>query len=53
MRFPWAKMYFNTVYVLGLKYILGPSQSHCNSCVAQAQAEMTESAQVSKYALEN
>lgn len=53
MRFLWAKMYFNTVYVLGLKYILDPSQSHCNSCVAQAQAEMTESAQVSKYALEN
>lgn len=46
-------MYFNTVYVLGLKYVLGPSQSHCNSCVAQAQAEMTASAQVSKYALEN
>ena len=46
-------MYFNTVYVLGLEYVLGPSQSHCNSCVAQAQAEMTESAQVSKYALEN
>lgn len=46
-------MYFNTVYVLGLKYVLGPSQSHCNSCVTQAQAVMTESAQVSKYALEN
>lgn len=46
-------MYFNTVYVLGLKYVLGPSQSQSNSCVAQAQAEMTESAQVSKYALEN
>ena len=46
-------MYFNTVFVLGLKYVLGPSQSHCNSCVAQAQAEMTETAQVSKYALEN
>ena len=46
-------MYFNTVFVLGLKYVLGASQSHCNSCVAQAQAEMTESAQVSKYALEN
>ena len=46
-------MYFNTVFVLGLKYVLGPSQSHCNSCVAQAQAEITESAQVSKYAIEN